>query len=296
MSKFNKQSIEVGEAFQLTGAHDRQQQIERTLERLKLERIKQAEIECQQMFDNARQEAHEIMQLARQKAETIIKEGETQVETVLKKGYTEGETAGFEKGHKVGLHQAEQETLHLLESAQLLLNGAYTAQEKILIGFKTQAMGLTTYITQKVLQRELSESPETLLTLFDAAIENLNLTGRIKVLVSIDTFKTLTEYNTTTQQALEKLSRYHLEADPLLDTHEIFVLADEGNFVLSPENQGQSLLKSVEKHLELPEVTAEEINNEFENLPEATLIEPSSSETSDSSKASENEPPAPKGG
>ncbi len=294
-SKFAKQSVEMGEAFQLTGAHDRQEQIERTLERLKQERIKQAELECEQILDSARNEAHQVIELARQKAESIIQEGETQVEAVLKQGYTEGENAGFIKGHAAGLQQAEEETFQLLESAQLIMNSSYTAQEKILNEFKPQAIELIKHVTQKVLQRELNEpaeGSETLINIIDTAIENLHLSGQIKILVSVETLKTLTQYNEKTQEAVEKLSRYHLEADPLLDSHEIFVLSEEGNFVLSPEQQAQVLLKPIEKKLELPELNAEEINQTLENLPEHRQIEAKTDSHSKELEDKDDKPPS----
>ncbi len=287
LSKFSKQSIEVGSAFQLSGAHDRQQHIEQTLERLKKVRIKEAEVECQRLLDNARQEAQDIIQLAHQKAATIVQEGESQVEIVLKQAYEEGENAGFTKGKETGLQQAEVETFHLLTSAQLLLNGAYDAQQKILKGFKIDALELITHVTQKVLQQELAQQPEALLHIIDTAVENLHLSGKIKVLISTETLNILNEYSTETQEALGRLNRFQLEADPLLDGYEIFILAEEGNFVLSPENQAKTLIQPLAKHLELPEISVDEVNQPLENLPEPRQIEAPSLEA----KLETDEPP-----
>ena len=153
-NRITHQAVSVGEAFQLSGATDRQQQIELTLDRLKADRIRQAEIESQQILDAAYKESSDLLAAAKERAErtaqTILQEAETQRDDVLQKGYEDGEKHGYETGYQHGLRQAEDETVALLENAQIVLDIAYTAQNKVLSGFEDQAAELIQHICHTV--------------------------------------------------------------------------------------------------------------------------------------------------
>ncbi len=287
-------NVKIGEALEISGAHDRNEHIERTLDRLKKDRLKQADRECQQLLARAGEEAAELVGMAKQKAEAIIQEAENKHEAVLNQGYQDGEAAGYKKGYEDGRQQAQEETVLLLESARTLLEGAYEAQHRVLKNFRHNAADLVAYITQKVLHRELHESPESILAMIEAAADALNLTGRIKVVVSVDTLRFLKEYSRETASALESLNRFDLEADPMLDLHEIYVLSEEGNFILTPQKQAEELLAPLEKHLELPEVTPEEINAGIGDLPPHPLEnQAAAEEPAQDNDPSENPPDAP---
>jgi flagellar assembly protein FliH len=275
LSRFTHHNIHIGETLELSGASDRQEQIERTLERLKKERIKQAELECQRIIDQARQEAGEIIQLARQKAQALVEEGENSRDEILRQGYQEGETAGYRKGYTDGHQQAEDETTHLLQSARTMMEGAYEARRKVLDGFRHQAGGLVSHIARKVLHKELAESPEIVVAMIERAVEALHLNGKIKIVIGAETLNLLRTYSETTAAALAKLKRFDLEIDPLLEINQVYVLSEEGNFILSPDAQMDQLLEPLEKHLELPETTPDELNGDIPDLsaPDEALLE-----------------------
>lgn len=275
-------NVKVGEALEISGAHDRNEHIERTLERLKKDRLKQAERERQQILTRANEEAAELLEAAKQQAETLIQEAEAKREEVLNQGYQEGETAGYQKGYTDGHQQAQEETVLLLESARTMLEGAYEAQHRVLRGFSQNAADLAAYITQKVLHRELHETPEGILNMVEEAVDALNLTGRIKIVLSVDALRFLKDYSRETASALETLNRFELEADPLLDLHEIYVLSEEGNFILTPQKQADELLAPLESHLEFPEIAPEEINEGITDLtprPSESVVEQAAHDT-----------------
>lgn len=237
MAKIDQRHIALGIAKRISGADDRGQEIEQTLERLKEERIATANHEVQRILENARQQAAQLLAQAENTAQAILQEADAQRDATHQQAYDAGEAAGFEKGLADGHRQAREETCQLLDSARTLLQGAYQAQNTVLNGFNTQACRILQAVGQRVLGDELTTRPEQLAALVQHAIDGLDSTGQVRVVMNRDALRDLRTHGPEVLSALERLERLILEGDPLLDRQEILAISDEGSFDLSPQTQ-----------------------------------------------------------
>ncbi|MBK8189147.1 MAG: hypothetical protein IPK79_01705 [Vampirovibrionales bacterium] len=253
MAKIDQRQIAIGAAKQIAGADDRGREIEQTLERVTEERILQAEREAQLVVQKARQQAADLIAKAHETAQGIQQDAESRRDATLQQAHDDGEKAGFQKGLSEGLQQAEEQTCELLHSAQTLMTGAYHAQKTVLEGFIPQAALILEAVGKRVVGDALSARPEQLVALIQQAIHELDVSGRVRVVMNRDTLRELRGHGEAVIQSLEGLNRLTLEGDPMLAREEIYALNEEGGFDISPQNQVQRYIEAITPTLSLPE-------------------------------------------
>lgn len=242
---YSPEQLTVGNTFEIHAGDDRLDYIERTLERLKKERLKQAEIECQALFDKAREEIQLMQQAAHQKADDIVAEGEAKRDAILEQGYKEGETRGFEKGYDDARKMVADETIEMMDHAKTILSASYEAQEKMLHRFKYTMSAIIFHVTKLILKDELEHSSEKIDRLISETIKQLGLSGHIKVVANHKVVKNLLNFSNETKEALCNLPHIQFEADPQLDPFDVYVLSEDNHYVVSPMSQAAQYLDAI---------------------------------------------------
>ena len=252
-TRVNRQSVQVGQTFAVEGAEDYREQIQKSIASQRDQAIRDLRNELNAFREQAKAEvAAQVQQLieeAQAKALHLVEQAEAQRDQICEDAYNQGEQAGFAKGYDDGTARAEAETVELLQSARVVLHGAYQAKERILKRFEPDAIGLIQTLCRTILQKDLQETPEGLIEMTSRALEVLNLTGRVKVVVSQSTLKAIREYSSETQEALEELQRIEWIDDPQLGPTDIYVLSEEGHYILSPGTQLETLCAPLSKAL-----------------------------------------------
>ena len=77
------QQVEMGDAVQISGATDRESQIRLTLDRLKADKLRQAQLEAEELIRQAELQIETLRQQAQEQAKAIVAEGEAQKEATL---------------------------------------------------------------------------------------------------------------------------------------------------------------------------------------------------------------------
>lgn len=251
-SRVYGESVSVGEPLRLDGDAEMRLQVETSLEALAKERLLEADRQASEIVEQAKIEAAGLLQRANAQSAEMLSITQSEVDGIREAAHEEGFKAGFQEGYADATEQVERETVELLQGAQVLAEGAYTAEKRVLKEFEKHAAQLIEHIVRRILNRELSDSPELLLRMVDNAIESLYLSGKVKVVVSSQVIQDLRDFTEHSRDTLEAMSRFEFVADPGLDLHQIFIIGHEGSFDVSPEAQLQKLMTPIAKNLNLP--------------------------------------------
>ena len=139
---------------------EREKELER--ERLREEIINQAKEQAQRTSDII---VNHTLETAR-----------TELNNALMQGYSDG----FEAGR----NEAVSIIAPALDKIRLLADSVTKAQDMMLEDFKDEMFDIIGEISQKILQREIDEKDEYLLTLFDDALKNIKAENFVTVTVS----------------------------------------------------------------------------------------------------------------
>lgn len=254
------QKVAVGEPLQLSNGEDLREQIEDSLEQIARERLLSAEKNAQRRAQSiieeaqasARAAAQEILEKANAQAKALIQNAQEQEQEIRDTAQESGFKAGFQEGYTDATAQVEQETLQLLENARLVLEAAYQAEKRVLQDFELQALALLRHLARKILHRELSESPESLLQMVTRATESLYLSGKVRVVLNPQMLHEIRQFSENTASSLDALQRFEFVADPALDPQQIYIIGQESSFDLSLNTQIDVLTEALGEHLALP--------------------------------------------
>ena len=77
------QQVQMGDAVQISGATDREAQIRLTLDRLKADKLKQAQHEAEELIQQAKAQAQQVLLQDQQQADDVMADGHAQKEATL---------------------------------------------------------------------------------------------------------------------------------------------------------------------------------------------------------------------
>jgi flagellar assembly protein FliH len=248
--------IALGEPLQIHGDAEMRAEIEASLEFLATQHLLEAEDKANKLITKAKTEAAALLAKAKAQAKELLQQMQDQVDGIRDAAHEEGFKAGFQEGYADATEQVEQETVEMLKEANTLVEGAYQAEKLVLKQFEKQALALIRHLVRRIVQREMTDSPEALTAMIQQATESLYLSGKVQVVVSAQIIQDLRDYAARTRDSLDGMHRFEFIADPNLDTHQIYIIGQEGCFDLSPETQLQQLTVPLESELTLPRTSA----------------------------------------
>ena len=277
--------IAVGEPVSIVGDPGFRDDLESSLTVLTQTRLLEAEAQAKELVEKLRAQTEaditKLLEKAEAEAQHLVAQAQSEADGIREAAREEGFKTGFQEGYDEATTQVEQETVGLLQSAQLLVEGAYLAEKRVLKGFEKHALTLVEHVIARILGDTLHENdaPAKILHLIETGVDNVYLTGKVKVVVSAQILHDLRMFSKTSAEALEAMSRFEFVADPLLSAHQIYVIGQEARFDFTPTSQAKQLLTPLEKHLEFPRELPEENPIETQ-LTEEPSIETSNIETS----------------
>lgn len=259
-------AVSVGQPYHLESDAQFKRDLQQSLEEIVTKRLQEAEDEAiglvriaeQTAKINAEAIADDILAKANAQAKALLESARNEVDSIQEAAREEGFKAGFQEGYADAAGQVERETLDLLEGAHQLTEKAYQAEKLVLKNFEKNAVALIEHLTRKILRRELSDSPEILITMVQQAVESLYLSGKIKIVVNAQTLQDIRNFSASTEAMMDSLNRFEFIADPALEMEQVFIVGEEGCFDLSPDQQVSQLITTFEKHLVLPRPEPEE--------------------------------------
>ncbi len=246
------EQVSVGEPYQLQGDAELKREIESSLAIIARERLLEVEAQAKSFLTRSQDEAAKILERANAQAKEMITQARAEEEGIREKAYEEGFKTGFEEGYSDATNQVTEETQSLLKGAQVLVDGAYLAEQRVMQHFEKDTLGLIRHLVKQILHRELSDSPETTLHMIRRAVERLYITGKVQVVVNAQVIQDLRSYNAATEQSVSDMHRFEFMTDPILDAQQIYIIGQDSCFDLSPDTQLEQYLSAIEPQLQLP--------------------------------------------
>jgi flagellar biosynthesis/type III secretory pathway protein FliH len=264
--------VDVGHSVILDDNYMAQNQFDAMCDR----KLENAEQEAHAIITSAQEQAQEILAAAREKAAQIVEqEGNQQRDAVLQQGYDEGHQAGLEKAYQEVSQNAAQE----IRMAEIVLQKAYEAEQLLINQYKNQLTDLLQYLLQLILHHEMKTQPQQITGLIEKAAEQVQYNGNARILVNPETLRMLKEFSPETMAAITELHHITFHANAGCTPYEMYLETLESSFNISAESQASIYLKTVEKHIDVSAILAEET---FESPPpelsESTESEPAEAE------------------
>lgn len=261
MRRIQENDIKLGQTLQLNGAIDREAYIRQTLERLRQEKLKQVEGEVADIIEQAKQEAANIIAQGQAAAEQLIAEGQAQQDDITGVARNQGHEEGYKAGYAEGREAAEQDSKTLMVSANILLERAYEAQEKILDGFAPKAVTIMHTLCEKILHKACEDfTADDWKHWFKEVLGDLHTQSKFRIVVGASSYREFQTFSAELSEALGSMDRVRFEVDPHLAPFEMYAITDEGSIDISPTSQLSAYLSDVEEKLGLPTTVPEEIN------------------------------------
>ncbi len=262
----------MGDAVQISGATDRESQIRLTLERLKADKLKQAQLEVDELLRQTEGQMSALLQQAQEQASAIEAEGQANREAILEEARQQGYAAGYQAGYDDGIQASETDTHAMLLSANVLLVRAYDAQKAVLGNIAPQASKIMQALVERVVHHQLDHlTLEQWQHWYYSALEQLDTSSRYRLVVGTESYHRLQQFSKTLAQLVSPeatapgFERIKLELDPHLAAHEIYIIADEGMVDVSPDTQIDQYIAAITPDiLELESIDSYEINPEDE--------------------------------
>lgn len=271
-SHIHSDTVAVGQTYHLESDAQFKRDLEQSLADIVTRRLQEAEDQAIALVKiaeetaekNAKQIADDILAKANAQAKEMVETAQSQVDSIKEAAHEAGFKAGFQEGYSDATAQVEQETVELLQGVHSLTEKAYQTEKLVIKNFEKNAVEIITHVARKVLRRELNESPETLLSLVQQAVESLYISGKVKVVVNPQVLQDIRAYSTVTENALQQMNRFEFIVDPALELTQLFIIGEEGCFDLSPDNQVAQLIAPLHDTITLPqpEITEDKIPDE----------------------------------
>lgn len=285
-ARLYQHQVAVGEPMRLDDIDAAfREDVENSLETLAKSRLLEAEAQAKAILAQAKTAADkmaaDLLRQANEQAQALLEQAQSEVDGIREAAHEEGFKVGFEEGYAEATAQVESETVELLRSSQILVESAYLAEKRVLKEFENHAVAVITHVLQKLLGRHFSapESSELILDLVSQGVTSLYLSGKVKVVVSAQVLHEIRAFSRTSEEALATMSRFEFITDPALDSHQIYIIGQDGSFDLTPETQMNQLLAPVAQSLTLPRPSADsdaEVDTSV-MMPQDDTTEPASS-------------------
>lgn len=267
--------VNLGTALEIKGDTQYLQEMTENFETLMQKRMEQAEAKARAIVQEAEAEAathREILvQQAEQEAQAIVAGAHAEKDVIREQATQEGFDAGYAKGYADATEHGEAETVRLMTEAQALIESTYQAEKVVLHRFQKDASELIRYVTRRILHREINDTPETLVTMLQEAVESLYITGKIRLVANKETIHHLQQFSGKTEQALAAMTRFELVGDDKLGPDEIYLISTEGTFSVGVDAQLNRLLDVVDGQLPL-EAPPERALEEMADVEEAPVV------------------------
>ena len=122
----------------------------------------------------------ERLETARIQAERLVAEAESRASEIVR----ESMVKGYEEGFAEGLRRAEDQTREQVERLTQIISNALTDHDTMIRSAQKEAAALALAVATKVVNREIKQDPETVLSVVQGALERIPPAERVRVLVN----------------------------------------------------------------------------------------------------------------
>jgi len=194
-----------------------------------------------EMLQNARDESDMLLNEATGQARIIIEEAKREANVIKLATEEEARKAGYEKGYKDGVLQADQ----LKQSATEELESAQHEKQDILAKVEPEVVELIVSIVDKLLPKVAAFNKGTVANLIKQGIAGATIKGSVTVHVSKEDYDTTLAQKDEIAESLETSVILDIVADPALNANDCIIETSFGNIDCSLDAQYNTLRENL---------------------------------------------------
>ncbi len=149
---------------------------------------------------------------------------------------------GFEEGEKAGFAMGEEKSRVLLEKLEKVLRELSAFREKLIGELEPQVVELAVAIARRIIVRELTLEPGTILEITKDSLMKIERTGQIIIKVHPSLFDLFTKHRPALLSVHPDIL---FDVDPSVSAHGTVVVGPSEEVVISPEEQTKNLLEDM---------------------------------------------------
>lgn len=208
------------------------------------------------LLQEARTEADVIVKIAEEKSKQILKEIETQriniieaaniqskeiLEKAKNDGYNEGHEKGFQEGLQDGFNKGYNEgktvSDNLVKESLDIKNDYINTRNNLLEELEDDIIQLVIGIYEKILDRQMEEDHNTIISLVLNGIKNLDPTDKLTIVVSKDDFNILEMARDEILAKASLINELEIKYDINLSKGDCILETSKGNIDISIKDQ-----------------------------------------------------------
>ncbi|HZZ27055.1 MAG TPA: FliH/SctL family protein [Pirellulales bacterium] len=188
-------------------------------------------------FEEVTQQANRYVDDVQSRAAAIIAEARRQAEAVTRRAEEQGRQAALQAVEQVFDEKVEQRMDSLLPALQKVVNELVDARQAWLRHWEESAVRLAAKIAERVIRRELSQSPQITVALVREALALVAGSSHIKIALHPDDFETLSGQIDRLTKEVARAAEAEIVPDQTVSPGGCRVETRQGQIDMQIENQ-----------------------------------------------------------
>jgi flagellar assembly protein FliH len=186
------------------------------------ELISQAEMIKREKIAEAEREAHRILEEAKAESERIVHQAHQRAQDLMRSAEEEGFKAGFDKGFNEGMQEAQRRLGQMEEALKRMTDELQRAMDEVIRQGEREILQLIRITAEKLALKELSISPEALLSIAERAIRIAEF-PRVTLKASPKLISLFREHRAELMDRLDEVESIKVEPDEDLGELDVVV-------------------------------------------------------------------------
>lgn len=197
------------------------------------------------VLDRAQLEAAEIVKEAKFNAEEIIKSANTEVQNIQDKAHQEGYEAGLSTGREEAIQNTNQELKGIMTEAHSVLEAIKKERDECLESEEERVLEFISLLTKKLIFKELSYEPESIIPLIKEAIKTLDNKAEVNILINSQTAGKLNEIKESISTEIPGIESISVSGSDSLAKGDFILESNKERLDLRLESQIEKLLDTL---------------------------------------------------
>ncbi|HOJ63057.1 MAG TPA: flagellar assembly protein FliH [Spirochaetota bacterium] len=207
----------------------------------------QAQMEAEQILENARVESNRIIKRETDRAQILKQEALDEKERIIREAYEEANRIkqqaeeeaeklkkeaikrGMEQGYKDGYESEAKEVRRLVERIQIILNAAIEKRNEIFIETEQQIINLVLLIAKKVIKVISENQKNVVINNIVQALRKLKSRGEVAIRVNLADLELTTEHKKDFIEMVEGVKSIKILEDSTVDRGGCIIETDFGS-------------------------------------------------------------------
>lgn len=218
---------------------------EAQFDHIKKKVMKEAEQQADALMQKAMEQVRELKQQAEQDIERWWEERRSEDEKLKAEAQEEGFAEGYELGRKQAEEHIKEQYQAFIEEGQALLQLAHQNKEQIIQEAEPFLLELSISIAEKIIQHQLTVSPEWMIELVKEALTRKREKGLITLCVSAEHYPYVQQFRDELSLVIDSQAELQILPDGKVQDHGCVIRSSFGNIDATVDTQLQEIKQAL---------------------------------------------------